>query len=172
MSIRIVPIEEHHIEGFHTCIDTVARERTYIAYLQAPPISSTKEFVRSNIAKGLVQLVALDGTDVIGWCDILPFSMEGFTHCGTLGMGILPEYRGRGIGNRLALEAIRRAREQGIERIQLEVYLSNEPAIKLYQKLGFEVEGVQRRKRKLDGVYDDIVLMALLEAPVIGLVEV
>jgi RimJ/RimL family protein N-acetyltransferase len=52
--------------------------------------------------------------------------------------------------------------EAGLERIELEVFASNTRAFALYEKLGFVTEGVKRRARKLDGQYDDNVLMALL----------
>jgi ribosomal protein S18 acetylase RimI-like enzyme len=77
-------------------------------------------------------------------------------------MGVLPGYRGLGHGRRLAEAAIAAARQAGMERIELEVFASNVTAIRLYEKLGFQHEGVKRRGRKLDGVYDDHVLMALL----------
>lgn len=77
-------------------------------------------------------------------------------------MGVLREYRGQGIGRRLAERTIARAKEIGLERIELEVYASNESAVALYRKLGFTVEGVKRKGRKVDGVYDDVLMMALL----------
>ena len=49
----------------------------------------------------------------------------------------------------------------GLERIELEVFVSNAAAIKLYEKAGFVVEGVKKKGRKLDGEYDDLVEMAL-----------
>ena len=107
------------------------------------------------------QFVALKGDEVIGWCDISPRRGEGFTHCGRLGMGVLKDYRRQGIGTKLMERAIIRAIELGLERIELEVYSSNTPAINLYEKRGFNHEGAKRRARKLDGVYDDIIVMAL-----------
>jgi RimJ/RimL family protein N-acetyltransferase len=79
-------------------------------------------------------------------------------------MGLLPRMRGRGLGRRLAEAAIRAAFSQGVERIELEVFASNAAAIALYRRLGFQVEGVKRQARHLDGRYDDNVLMALLSA--------
>lgn len=76
-------------------------------------------------------------------------------------MGVHPEHRGRGLGKRLASEAIRRAWEKGLEKVELDVYASNAKARALYERLGFVIEGVRRRSRKLDGRYDDLVQMAL-----------
>ena len=77
-------------------------------------------------------------------------------------MGLLSHVRGQGLGARLAVETIAVARGRRLERIELEVFASNERAIALYRKLGFVVEGIKRRGRKLDGQYDDNIIMALL----------
>ena len=42
------------------------------------------------------------------------------------------------------------------------MFASNERAIALYRALGFVIEGIKRRARKLDGQYEDNVFMALL----------
>lgn len=159
--IRIVPITEEYIEGFHRCLDSVARERRHLAFTQAPPFESAREFVLSNIARNVPQLVALRGDEVVGWCDISPMTREGFTHCGTLGMGVRKDFRRLGIGRRLLEQTIGEARRTGLERIELEVFASNTPAIRLYDQAGFVVEGVKKRGRKLEGEYDDLVQMAL-----------
>src|SRR5438093_11741160 len=121
--IRIVPTAGQYIAGFHAVIDAVARERRYIGFIEAPPLERTDEFVRSLLAGAGVQLLAVDGDDaVVGWCDIVRSSHEGFRHGGRLGMGLLPHYRGRRVGRRLAVDTIRAAHDSGIERIELEVF--------------------------------------------------
>ena len=160
--IRIVPIAEKYVESYYECLDSVARERLYLAFTQSPPLESVKQYVRSNIEKGIPQFVALNGNDVVGWCDITPLEREGFTHCGELGMGVQKDFRKMGIGTKLIEATIKKARERGLERIDLEVFKSNRSAISLYKKIGFEIEGEKRNARKLDGKYDDLVIMGLL----------
>ena len=159
--VEIVSISEKHIEGYNRCLDSVARERRYIGFVKGPSLESSREYVLFNIRDGVPQFVAVRGDQVVGWCDITPGRREGFTHCGTLGMGVLRGYRGQGIGTRLMERTIDAAKARGLERVELEVYASNGPAISLYEKRGFVHEGVKRRARKLDGVYDDILVMAL-----------
>jgi RimJ/RimL family protein N-acetyltransferase len=159
--VRVIPIAEEHIEGYHGAVEAVARESRYLARTEAPPLEDARTFTLENIEKGNAHVVALDGRTVVGWCDIVPSKREAFRHCATLGMGLLAGYRGRGIGTRMLRAALDRAREQGLERVELEVFASNEQAIGLYRKMGFAVEGTRVRAALLRGEYFDVVGMAL-----------
>jgi len=160
--IRIIPIAEKYIESFHACLDSVARERIYLAGIKARPLESTREFILNNIKNNYPQYIAVKDGRVVGWCDIIPRRGIDFSHSGVLGMGVKKEYRGRGIGTSLLETTINTARTYGLERIELEVYTSNTVAIRLYEKHGFVTEGVKKKARKLDDCYYDIQVMALL----------
>ena len=58
-------------------------------------------------------------------------------------VAILSEYRGRGYGKRLIAELLKAGRELGAKDFTLEVRVSNTPAIRLYESLGFVLEGVR-----------------------------
>lgn len=158
---RIVPTTEEHIAGFHAALDRVARERRFLAYDQAPPLADTGAFVRTLRRRGFPQFVALAGTRVIGWCDIAPFDRPVFRHAGVLGLGVVPEYRGRGVGRALLETALREARRIGLARVELTVREPNRAAIALYEKVGFAVEGIKRDAVCTENGYEDLVLMAL-----------
>ena len=160
---RIIEIADEHIDGFHRCVGVVARERRYIGLTDAPPIEGTRAFVQSvRDARGAHFVVIDDAREVVGWCDISRPTIEGFIHSGRLGMGLLPHVRGQGLGRRLAQATIDAARARGVERVELEVFATNVRAIRLYERLGFVHEGVRLRARKLDGEYEDNVMMALV----------
>ncbi|MBD3205520.1 GNAT family N-acetyltransferase [Candidatus Bathyarchaeota archaeon] len=159
--VRIVPISEEYVESFHCCLDSVAREKIYLAGVKARPLDSTKEFVLNNIKQGYPQYIALEGDRVVGWCDIIPMKGIDFNHCGVLGMGVHKSYRRKGIGSALLEATLIGAKEFGLERVELEVYTSNKVAIRMYEKYGFEFEGIKRRARKLEDMYFDIQIMAL-----------
>jgi len=159
-SITIEPISEQHIEQFRECLDEVAREGQ-LAFLEAPPLEQVREFVSGNTRRNIPAFVAVSGSTIIGWCDILPLRMPGFTHRGRLGMGVRASFRRTGLGMKLIQACLDQARQQNIERVELEVFASNEPAIALYRKLGFHEEGRHVRARKLDDRYDDLIWMAL-----------
>ncbi len=160
--VHIRPSAPDLIPSFRACLDAVARERVYLAMLTAPPLADVRDFVTSKLVDGMIQYYAVEGSRVVGWCDIIPRNDEGFRHSASLGMGLLPPYRGRGLGRRLIEHCLRDARQRTLERTELDVYDSNLPAIELYKKFDFEVEGRKRRARCIDDKYQDIVVMALL----------
>lgn len=160
--IQIAPIQAGDAESFHACLDLVAREERYLAFTRAPALEQTRDFIEHNLLHKHIQLVARDGSRVIGWCDILPGWQSGLQHCGVLGVGLLPAYRGRGIGRRLLTQALHLARTQGLYRIELEARSDNHAALALYEKLGFSIEGRKRAGLYLGDAYHDTTQMGLL----------
>jgi ribosomal protein S18 acetylase RimI-like enzyme len=160
--VEIVPIAADHIESFHRALDFVAREWRYLAFLEAPPLEATRAFVLDMINHGHPQWVALSAGEVVGWCDVTPKTRPIYAHGGVLGIALLPPFRGQGIGKRLILRTLEAARAFGLSRVELTVRENNASAIALYKRVGFDVEGLQRRAVRVDGVYEDVICMAAL----------
>jgi [ribosomal protein S18]-alanine N-acetyltransferase len=76
-------------------------------------------------------------------------------HLSTLAVD--PGLRRRGVGERILREAMRHAARQGAELMTLEVRVSNDPARRLYAKLGFRVAG--RRPHYYKDNLEDAILM-------------
>ena len=98
----------------------------------------------------------------MGWCDAIPARLVTLQHCGSLGLGVLAAYRGRGVGRRLMAATLAHARGQGLTRVELEVRADNAPAIRLYEGMAFVHEGRKRNGNRLDGVYCDSLTMGLV----------
>ena len=160
--VTIAPTTPEHIEGFYRALDVVARERKYLVFLEAPPLDETREFVLNGLKNHDPHFVALARGEVLGWCDIRRRSRPSLDHRGTLGMGIVPAYRGRGLGLRLISAALKQARDTGFVRIELHVRADNFPEVALYGKVGFVTEGVVRGAVFVDGEYHDTIAMALV----------
>jgi ribosomal protein S18 acetylase RimI-like enzyme len=77
-------------------------------------------------------------------------------------MGVLPRFRGQGLGRRLILRTLDAARACGLTRVELTVREDNASAIALYGKVGFVTEGLQRNAVRIDGVYENVAEMAIL----------
>ncbi|SCX27344.1 Spermidine N(1)-acetyltransferase [Agrobacterium sp. DSM 25558] len=160
--IEVVNITPDHIEGFHRALDTVAKERRYLTMLEAFPLPETRDFVLNMIEKRNPHVVCTVQNQVVGWCDITRHFFPSHAHRGNLGMGIIPNYRGRGLGYRLMEAALFEAKQAGLVRIELSVRSDNPQAIGLYEKVGFLKEGVQNRSVFIDGSFFDTVSMALM----------
>jgi RimJ/RimL family protein N-acetyltransferase len=101
---------------------------------------------------------------VIGWCDVTPnASRPVHAHCGSLGIGLLPAFRGKGIGRSLILTTLAAAFEFGLTRIELNVVEGNTNAVALYESIGFRKEGLHRNANRIDGKYENLYSMALLQ---------
>jgi ribosomal protein S18 acetylase RimI-like enzyme len=70
--------------------------------------------------------------------------------------------RGRGIGEALIHACAVRARDRGKRRLVISVTSDNVSATRLYQRLGFVVEGVRRDALRWDGRWHDTIVMGLL----------
>ncbi len=165
-AVRIAPIALAHAEGFHACLDAVAREKRWLAQTAALPLERIRGFVTQSVADDAVQFVALAtgpaGDEVVGWADIFPAWADGVRHIGTLGMGVRADQRGRGLGRQLLASCLVKAALKGMTRIELSVRADNQPAIRLYESLGFAPEGRKRHGHRIDGVYADTLSMSLL----------
>lgn len=159
MSISIIYPTQDLIPSFHACLDAVAKEKVYLEMTEAPPLEKVVEFQSSHIASNGPVYYAVENGKVVGWCDVFPEENPRQNHRGGMGMGILPEHRGQGIGRKLVLAVLDHCKRIGLEKVELHVYTTNLPAIALYKKLGFEQEGLIKKYRKVDGQYFDCLAM-------------
>jgi len=104
----------------------------------------------------------LDG-QLIGNAMMHPIADAGRQkHRCQVGITILKEHWGKGIGTGLFILLIAAAREAGFEQMELEVVSDNERGIKLYEKMGFKEYGRRPNSFKYkDGTYADMTLMSL-----------
>jgi RimJ/RimL family protein N-acetyltransferase len=88
---------------------------------------------------------------------------QGNRHVTTLGVSVAVGYRGQGIGTALLERAVEWARSSPVvRRVELHVFARNEGARRLYERMGFQVEGCRQRAAFRDGKYLDDYMMALL----------
>ena len=108
----------------------------------------------------LLLVVEIDG-QIVSMSDVECGERERARHVGQIGISILPEYRGNGLGTAIMQTMIDWATAHPvIEKLALGVWADNAPAIALYEKMGFIEEGRKVREVKYaDGSYDDCILM-------------
>ena len=85
-------------------------------------------------------VVALDGERVVGYIG----SQSSADETDVMNVAVHPDYRRRGIAESLIEVLIRELKNRGSHALMLEVRDSNEPAIALYEKLGFQQVGLRK----------------------------
>lgn len=107
-------------------------------------------------------LIAQINTAIIGFCVIDAKSLRRVQHRGLLVMGILPAFQNQGIGSELMRNAIYRAKQSGLLKLELTVIPNNAPALALYRKFNFIEEGLCKMALYSEGNYSDLLYMGLM----------
>lgn len=85
----------------------------------------------------------------------LELGVRRISHTAELGISVVKEYWGKGIGSRIMNMLIQEAKDRGITKINLKVRADNERAKALYKKFGFVKEGYSTRMLKINDQYFD-----------------
>lgn len=120
----------------------------------------------SGALSGGLAIGAWDGSQLVGVIKASRMPSVQFEHVlWDLTVAVAPEAQGRGIAHRLFLELVANASTlmPKVERIELVVREGLTHAIRLYERVGFRLEGrFERRFRLSDGTYEADLPMALL----------
>lgn len=115
----------------------------------------------SNAAsRGDLYLIAEVEGRRVGELNLRRGTRIAFRHSVVLGMSVAPEWRNRRIGTALMQRALAWAKaDPSIRRVELYVYATNKPAIRLYERHGFVIEGMRRGAVCVGDVFVDDLLM-------------
>ena len=109
-----------------------------------------------------VHLVAEMDSTVVGYIRLKPPTdlPENAHVLQVSGLAVHPAARRRGIAAALLTASDQHARDRGARKLTLRVLSTNQPAVSLYDRLGYEREGVLRGEFVVNGADVDDVLMA------------
>ncbi len=144
-------------KGIIECMQSVMDEKIYLVseyYL----LTERGERERLKNKDDLTLVCELNGK-IAGVTTIQRGMYRKNRHVASLGIAIRKEYRHMGMGTGMIRDAISWSKQQGIEKINLEVFSSNVNAIQAYRNLGFQYEGVRKRQFLIGDRYVDDVLM-------------
>lgn len=82
-------------------------------------------------------------------------------HVASLGTFVDRDFREKGVGSALLEAAFLFAREKGYEKMIAEIRASNFLGLGLYRKFGFSEIGTLTRQVKIEGEYDDVIVMEM-----------
>ena len=115
--------------------------------------------------EGTFNLLVCVADEVIGQLGLHTFPHHPRRrHVGQIGMAVRDDWQGKGAGSALMQAGIDLADKWlNLSRLELEVFTDNAPAIHLYQKFGFVIEGTHPRFAFRDGEFVDVHAMARLK---------
>lgn len=126
-------------------------------------IKEYKEFIETTrLEQNSMILLATVKETIIGIASITSSQKDRTKHVGTLGIVLSEQFIGQGLGRTLMEQLIAWAASNGItNKISLVTREDNLHAIKLYEKLGFEKEGLIQKDTFIRGVYYNTLVMGL-----------
>lgn len=119
----------------------------------------SKQGFSDALDQDTIFVVAKCQQKVLGYCGMYCSFEEGEI----TNVAVSPESRKQGIGKKIISELLKMAQEKKITRIVLEVRVSNQPAIQLYETFGFQNIGI--RKRFYEKPREDAMIMVLEHIP-------
>ena len=159
--IKIIPFAYRHAHIFSQLRNDIDKEAEHVLAKKG----ERKESMIRLIAKLLVSqrrtvtFLAFDGKLAVGYVSIVFPKFKKLKGNAYLTIAVREKYRGKGIGSVLMNTAENYARDRGSRRMELEVFGKNKPAIELYKRRNYEVEGVKKEALEVDGEFDDIIIM-------------
>ena len=152
--VIIRPIAADDYENLCEFFEKLATETIFTNQYVGRPRRSKEAFERQLNLDSLYRLVVCNKSGaIVGTCSIL---IERPDHpwlnrsCG-FGIMLLKEYTGQGLGKYLIQKMEQWAKEKHLHRIEAQVRTKNIPAINLYLKLGYEIEGMARDAAFING---------------------
>lgn len=118
---------------------------------------------RLNDSRNGLMLVAEGESGLVGFLGAFGGIANRQRHATSLALGVRRSAWGRGAATALIEHTIAWAAAAGIVRIDLTVHCANQRAVALYERLGFQKEGVRSKSLLVDGQYVDEYLMARVQ---------
>lgn len=118
-------------------------------------VAEIRQRIESYLTEDSLCIVAEEHNELIGYLVAERGFAKRIRHSAYLFTGIREGYRGQGLGKRLFAEFEKWAERQKLVRAELTVMTHNAGGIKLYESMGFSIEGEKRKSMIVDGEFVD-----------------
>jgi RimJ/RimL family protein N-acetyltransferase len=146
------------------CLQRAGGESTYLTF--GPEGRGLDEVEQRAVLAGAhakdnaLALVTVEGDRIIGNLFFEGGNRSRIRHGGEFGISVLQEFAGKGVGRAMLEMLIAWAEQSGvIRKLDLRVRSDNLGAIRLYERLGWKIEGLITRDLCIDGVFHDALYM-------------
>ena len=158
--MKIAPLRWHETKHFARLRNQIDTETKHlVARGGERKEDGLRVLARILMNRRLITLVARDNDEMIGYVSVVFAKFKKLKGNSYLTISVRASHRGQGVGSLLMQAAEELAKEKGARRMELEVFSQN-PAVNLYRRLGYEEEGRKRKAVEDNGEFDDIIFMA------------
>jgi len=163
LELTVRPAEIEDAESICALLDAVGAENIYLATVPGEStVNHIKALIREQSTNRCLLLVGDSRGEIVGVLGFIGGVFKKISHVVEIGMAIKRDSRNAGLGSTLLREGIAWARKRGFHRLELGVLSTNEQAISLYKKFGFQEEGVRKSRYQINGIWVDEILMSKL----------
>jgi len=157
LAVRVRPLRPEDADALHAIRTQPGVADTTLG-LPSDRVADSRGFFDALGSDDHLLVAVLDG-EVVGAAG-LHLRRGKQRHSASVGIMVREELQGRGIGRALLTALLDLADNWlGLTRVQLEVMAENERAIRLYERLGFEREGLKRKAVFRGGRFQDMLVM-------------
>lgn len=153
-----------YIEDIYNIMLQCSDETTNLAVSSKERIAEgfSPNKIKEGIGKNIYYICYLNNDEPIGVLGVHFNTRERFKHRASIGINILKKYWGKGYGNILVQNLIEDFNNNlFLKKLELEVRSDNIPAINLYKKYGFKIEGEISQYFHIDGKFISAYIMGL-----------
>jgi ribosomal protein S18 acetylase RimI-like enzyme len=159
MTVTVRRARQEDISGVIGVMRQVTSEKRYVVAESVEQQLSGDSTLMDTDLENQHFFVATVDDEVIGWCGLDIPEMDKLSHTAELTLGVLEEYRGKGIGDHLLERGLKWAEEKGLHKVYNSIPSVNESAIEFLEGHGWETEAVRSDHYRIDGEFVDEVMM-------------
>jgi L-amino acid N-acyltransferase YncA len=172
MEVSIRPARITDAQGVVDVINSVIQEGGLTALYPVLTVGQEEAFIQGLGPRSVMYVAELAGS-ILGVQTLEPLApyTRAMDHVAVLGTYVYRNFRQQGVGSRLTERSLAYARQEGYEKAVVYVRASNSGGQAFYRRVGFVPKAILERQVKIDGTYDDEVLMELFidaGVPVLG----
>lgn len=160
--MKIREIDKGEVRMYFECLKKIDQETKFMMF-EPDERQFDENLITSYLTnKDDLFIGAFSEHEIVGILSAKRGSFRRIRHSAYIVIGIRQAFQRQGIGSKLFDKLDEWARKNQLKRLELTVEVSNTPAINLYEKQGFSIEGIKRKTMLVDGEFVDEYMMAKL----------
>lgn len=160
--MKIREIDKGEVRMYFKCLKKIDQETKFMMF-EPDERQYDENLITSYLTnKDDLFIGAFSEHEIVGFLSAKRGSFKRIRHSAYIVIGIRQAFQRQGIGSKLFDKLDEWARKNQLKRLELTVEVSNTPAINLYEKQGFSIEGIKRKTMLVDGEFVDEYMMAKL----------